>query len=146
MNLAGQRRLAAQIMKVGQGRVKFNIERQEEISEALTREDIRALINSGAITKKPKVGVSRGRTRARERQKKKGRGRGAGHRKGTAKARTPKKRAWISLIRAVRDELKKMRANKEITESEYRRLYAQAKGNLFVSRRHLREQVQRMKA
>jgi large subunit ribosomal protein L19e len=145
MNLAGQRRLAAQIMKVGVGRVKFNPERQEEVSEALTRDDIRALIKSGAISKKPEVGVSRGRARARERQKKRGRGRGGGHRKGTAKARTPKKRAWISMIRAVRDELRKMRSNGEITPSEYRRLYVQAKGNLFTSRRHLREQVQRMR-
>jgi len=143
MNLSGQRRLAAGIMNVGLTRVKFNPERIEDISEALTRDDIRALIKSKAITKKPVSGVSRGRAKARKKQKLKGRQGGLGHRKGTAKARTPKKRAWINKIRAVRDELKKMREKEEIKPSEYRRFYNQAKGNLFLSRRHLREQIGR---
>jgi ribosomal protein L19E len=38
-----------------------------------------------------------------------------------------------------------MKDDKEITVSEYRRYYRQAKGNLFNSRRHLRELVGRMK-
>jgi large subunit ribosomal protein L19e len=49
-------------------------------------------------------------------------------------------------IRAIRDELKKMREGKEITPTEYRVLYVQAKGNLFQSRRHLREQIERMRS
>ena len=95
MNLRGQRRLAAEIMKVGSNKVKFNSERMEEVSEALTRDDIRSLINSGAITKKQETGVSRGKARDRKKQKLRGRRRGDGHRQGTAKARTPKKRYWI---------------------------------------------------
>jgi len=145
MNLSGQRKLAAGIMKVGLTRVKFDSERLEEVSEALTRDDVRALIKSGAIIRRPERGVSRGRARARDRQKLKGRGRGQGHRGGTAKARTPGKRRWMNKIRAVRDELRRMRDEKEVTPSEYRRLYVQAKGNLFLSRRHLKEQVERMR-
>jgi len=143
MNLRGQRRLAAEVMKIGANKVRFNEERLEDVSEALTREDIRALVKSGAITKKPERGVSRGRARERDKQKKKGRQRGKGKRGGTSKARTPKKRSWINKIRAVRDELKNMREKGEITVSEYRKLYRQAKGNLFQSRRHLREHVER---
>jgi len=145
MNLSGQRRLAARLLKVGQTRVKFNPERIEDIDEALTKDDIRALISSGALVKKQKKGISRGRAREKKAQQKKGRRRGSGKRKGTVNARVPKKRAWISKIRAIRDELKKMRETGDLTASEYRRLYLQAKGNLFQSRRHLHEHIQRIK-
>ena len=143
MNLRSQRRLASSVMKVGRSRVKFDAERLEDISEALTKDDIRSLVNSKAISKKPKKGISRGRARLRQNQKKLGRHKGMGKRKGTAKARTPKKRKWINKIRPLRQELKKMRDSKEISPSVYRGLYIQAKGNLFQSRRHLREQMGR---
>jgi large subunit ribosomal protein L19e len=146
MNLKSQRRLAAKVMKVGQNKVRFNPERIEESLEALTTDDIRSLVKSKAITKKPKRGVSRGRARLKAAQKAKGRHKGQGKRSGTKKARTPKKRLWITKIRAIRDELKKMRESKEITASEYRKLYLQSKGNLFQSRRHLREHLERMRS
>jgi large subunit ribosomal protein L19e len=146
MNLTSQRRLAAQVMKIGATRVKFNVERLEDVSEALTRDDVRGLVKSGAIEERPKTGISRGRARLKKAQKLKGRHKGAGKRKGRMKARTPAKRAWISKIRAIRDELKNMRQAKEITAAEYRKLYVQAKGNLFQSRRHLKEQIERMRA
>ncbi len=145
MNLRGQRRLAADVLDVGVNRVTFNPERLEDIDEALTREDIRALIKTGAIGKKPVKGVSRGRARAKAEQKRKGRRRGSGHREGSGNARDPSKRRWVNKIRAIRDELRKMRENGDITVSEYRKLYRQAKGNLFQSRRHLREHVERMR-
>lgn len=145
MNLKNQRRMAADLMKVGQNRVKFNPERMEEVSEALTREDVRYLISSGAITKKPVKGNSRGRIKARQKQKKKGKQRGQGSRKGSVKTRVGGKRAWITKIRAIRDELRKIREENEIEDGQYRALYLKAKGNLFHSRRHLREYVGRMK-
>jgi len=146
MNLSGKRRIAAAVLKSGATRVKFNPERLEDISEALTKDDIRSLIKSGAIIRIPKIGISRGRARLRQAQKLKGRHKGHGKRKGTSKARTPSKRRWINKIRAIRDELKKMRQAKDITPNEYRTLYLQAKGNLFQSRRHLREQIERMRS
>jgi large subunit ribosomal protein L19e len=146
MNLRNHRRIAADVMKIGQTRVKFNPERLEDISGALTKDDVRGLIRSGAITKKPVTGISRGRARKRQAQKDKGRHKGQGKREGRAKARTPAKKKWMSKIRAIRDELKIMREKKDITATEYRKLYVQAKGNLFTSRRHLREQIERMRA
>ena len=145
MNLNGQRRLAAQVMKCGATRVKFDPERLEEVSEAITKDDIRGLVKSGAITERPITGISRGRFRAKRKQKLKGRRKGAGKRGGKAGARTPKKKKWMGKIRAIRDELKKMRQSKEIDATAYRKLYVQAKGNVFLSRRHLREQIGRMK-
>jgi large subunit ribosomal protein L19e len=132
-------------MKIGETRVKFNPERLQDSSEALTKDDIRGLIKSGAIIKKPVTGISRGRARLRDLKKIKGRHKGSGSRKGKSGARTPKKKKWANKIRAIRDELKKMRQNKEVSPTQYRKLYVQAKGNLFLSRRHLREQIERMK-
>jgi large subunit ribosomal protein L19e len=145
MNLRNKKKLAADIMKVGVSRVKVTTEQQEDVSKSITRDDIRHQIAVGAITEKPKKGNSRGRYRTKLAQKKKGRRKGAGHRSGTSAARRPGKEAWVNKIRAIREELTKMKDDKEITVSEYRRYYRQAKGNLFNSRRHLRELVGRMK-
>jgi len=145
MNLSNQKNLAARSMGIGINRVYFDPERISEISEALTRDDITHLINIGAITKKPKHGISKGRYNKKALMKRKGKHKGHGHRSGTKKARNPKKEAWIKKIRAIRDELKKMLSSKEINKSTYRKMYLQAKGNLFHSRHHLREHIERIK-
>jgi len=43
--LKSQRRLAAQILKVGQNRVWINPERIDDVEAAITREEIRKLIH-----------------------------------------------------------------------------------------------------
>ena len=146
MNLRNQKKLAADILKVGINRVYINPEMTEEVGKAITRDDIRYHIAVGNISAIPKKGISRGRHRKKMQQMKKGRQRGHGHRSGTKKAREPKKEAWMRKVRALRDELRKMKENKEIDDKIYRKAYRQIKGNLFHSRRHLREHVERMKA
>ena len=145
MNLTSQKRLAAKLLKAGKTRVKFNVERIEDVAGALTREDVRSLIKSGAITALQKKGNSRGRIRFRKEQKSKGRGKGQGLRTGKKTARTPSKKKWMGKVRALRHELRKMRSEKVVEGTLYRTLYRQIKGNLFSSRRHLRESVERMK-
>ena len=49
MNLNTKKRLAARTLKVGLGRIKFDIERLDEIKEAITKQDIKDLKESGAI-------------------------------------------------------------------------------------------------
>ncbi len=144
MDLRGQKRIAADVLGVGVNRIKINPEMLEDVSKAITRDDIRHHISLGAISAKPKQGISRGRLHERLEQKDKGRRSGHGHRSGKKGARVGKKERWINKIRAIRDELKKMKENKEIDTTVYRKLYRQAKGNLFHSRRHLREHVGRM--
>lgn len=145
MNLSSQRRIAGKILKCGIRRIFMNPERTEDISKAITREDIKALIKEGAILVKPERGISRGRFKKRYSQKKKGRRKGYGSREGKQSARNPKKKSWVRKIRAIRDELKKIREEEKIDEKEYRMLYRKAKGNLFLSRRHLREQIEKTK-
>jgi large subunit ribosomal protein L19e len=115
--------------------------RLEDISEAVTRADVRKLIVSGAINKAQKVGVSRFRARYRAAQKKKGRRRGAGHRKGASFARLPRKVRWMQRIRPIRARLKDLRDSGAIDRTVYRILYMQAKGGMFHNRAHLDTQL-----
>ena len=142
MNLTSQKRLAAEVLGVGVNRVWIDPERLEDVSKAITRDDIKHYIANGAIAAQEKKGISRGRFKERLIQKKKGRGKGHGRRSGTKGARTPKKEVWMKKVRALRDELKKMKKERKIDESSYRKFYRQIKGNLFHSRRHLREHIE----
>ncbi len=136
-----QRRMAAKIMKCGIRRVWIadRTDALEKVAEAVTREDIRELINYWeVIQKKQKKGVSRGRARVIADQKKKGKRRGHGSRKGRARARNPKKRAWINTIRPIRKELRNLRDDGTIDRTTYRKYYMRAKGGMFKSRNHLK--------
>ncbi|MCD6209325.1 MAG: 50S ribosomal protein L19e [Methanophagales archaeon] len=132
-NLAKQRRIAAKVLKVGEGRVWIDPESISDVEEAITRADIRDLIEEGVIRKKPKRGVSRGRARIRALKKSLGRRKGHGSRKGTQGARRSKKRQWIIRIRALRRRLKELRAEGVIDKSMYHRLYNKAKGGEIKS-------------
>ena len=138
MNLSVQKRIAADVMNCGMHRVWLDTERSEEISMAITREDIRKLVHRGLIKKKPEKAISRVRARKRLLQKKKGRRKGQGKRKGTANARYPKKERWIKRIRPLRRELKNMRDSRYIERNTYRKLYRMAKGGMFRSVSHLK--------
>jgi large subunit ribosomal protein L19e len=133
MNLKPQRRMAAEILKCGENRVYVDPYLIEDISLAITREDIRNLIKQGIIQKKYKQGISNYRKKVHHERKKKGRARGLGKRKGTKHARSPKKKNWIKRIRPIRRELKKLRDRKQITAANYRKLYKNAKGGMFTS-------------
>jgi len=141
MNLLTQKRLAGEIMKVGERKVWIDPTRLEDVSRAITRDDVKHFISIGVITAKPSIGNSRGRLKKRIAQKKKGRQSGHGRRTGKKTARTPRKESWMNKVRALRDELNKLKEEEKITESQYRKTYKQIKGNLFNSRRHMRENL-----
>lgn len=145
MNVEGQKRMASELLGVGSSRIKIEPRNIEEVSKAITREDIRDQIKRGNISVRAKRGVSKGRVRKRAVKKGEGRRRGHAHRSGTGNAREPKKRAWIRKIRAIRDEIKKLKDEGTVDKKAYRRLYLQAKGNLFHSRRHVREHLDKAK-
>jgi len=139
VNLANQKRLAAQVLKVGEGRVWIDPEATEDIAAAITREDIRGLIEEGVIKKKEKKGVSRGRARVKAIQKSLGRRKGPGTRKGAKGARRGKKQLWIIKIRALRRRLKELRSGGYVDKTTYRRIYNKAKGGEFRNVAHLND-------
>ena len=138
MQITSQRRLAAQLLKCGEGRVWLDQKRLEEIKQAITRSDIRHLINEFAIQKRPEQGVSHSRFRERLIQKRKGRRQGLGTRKGKRTARLTDKDAWINRIRVQRKFLRELRDKKLITSTVYHLLYRKSKGGFFRSKRHIK--------
>jgi len=132
-SLKSQRRLAAQILKVGQERVWIDPNRVEDVEAAITREEIRKLIHEGVIKPLKEKGVSRARARVVHEKKKEGLRRGSGSRSGAAQAKISKKEAWMNKVRALRKRLRELKANKIITESTYRKLYTMVKSGRFAS-------------
>lgn len=132
-SLNSQRRLAAQILKVGQNRVWIDPERIYDVELAITREEIRKLIHEGAIKQLPEKGVSRARARVSHEKKKKGRQRGLGSRSGSSHAKISKKKAWMNKIRGLRKRLRELKTSRIITRSAYRKLYRMASSGRFES-------------
>ncbi len=137
MELKAQKRLAAKILGVGINRVWIDPARAADVEAAISRGDIRRLIHDGTIKARPERGVSRARARERAAKRKKGRRRGTGSRKGAAKARQPKKEAWIRTVRPLRAKLREFRNKRMIDVKDYRRLYRMVKGGAFRSKAHL---------
>lgn len=136
-NLRAQKRLAADELDVGKSRVYFDPDAQEEIAEAITREDIRDLINQGTIQADEATGNSRGQAREREAKRSYGHQSGAGSRRGTAGARRSDKDEWMTRIRAQRSRLKELRDDGPLNRSQYRELYDKASGGEFEDVRRL---------
>ena len=132
MNLSTQKRLAASILKCGVSRVR--IKQDKAVEEALTREDIRGLIERDLIWKIQKKGTARGKARKILSQKRKGRKRGPGSKKGI---QVDRKREWMSHIRAQRRILKSLRDSGNISKKDYRTVYLRAKGGMFRSKKHM---------
>lgn len=141
MKLSTQKRLAAEIMKVGISRVWIDPQFEDEVSLAITRDDVKRLVDENAIQKRPATGVSRGRARYVLEQKRKGKRKGPGTKKGKATSKLTNKDRWMFKIRPMRKELRKLRNDKKITSRTYRELYLKAKGNAFRNTAHLRTYI-----
>ncbi len=141
VNLTKQRKIAAKVLHVGMGRVWIDPEATGDVAEAITRDDIRGLIEDGVIQKIQKRGVSSGRSRVIMRQKAMGRRKGHGSRKGARGARSGKKARWMTKIRALRRRLKELRAGEALDKTAYRMLYNKASGGEFRNVAHLNDYI-----
>lgn len=137
MQLKSQRRLAAQLLNVGENKVWFDTDRLEEVKEAITKTDIYKLIKDFAIQAKPQKGSAGYKRRKKSAQKRKGRQQGPGSREGTRNARLSQKESWMARIRLQRNLLKNLRKRKILNPKAYRDLYLKSKGGFFRSKRHV---------
>lgn len=136
-DLRNQRRIAAALLDCGEGRVWLDPLHADAIAEAVTRQDMRALIHKGYVVAAQKRGNSTARVRKLAEQKAKGRRKGPGSRKGAKGARSPRKQRWMRTIRPIRAVLKELRGGEQITPAIYRKYYRKAKGGSFRSKAHL---------
>ena len=132
-DLKSQRRLASQILKIGQNRVWINPERMDDVEGAITREEVRKLIHEKVIVSLPEVGVSRSRAKIIREKKRKGRRSGPGSYTGASHATVTKKEAWMLKIRSLRRKLRALKANRTITEETYTEFYRMAGSGRFES-------------
>ena len=140
--ISGQRRLAADILRCGLNRVWFNPEKLSELPQAISREDIRNLIQDGVIAAHQKRGNSRGRARLKMAKRSYGHCKGAGRRKGAAGSRTNTKDKWMQRIRAQRRVLRELRETGDIDRTLYRKFYRRAAGGQFRTVTHMKAQIE----
>ncbi|MGQ3410978.1 50S ribosomal protein L19e [Natrinema sp. LN54] len=136
-DLTAQKRLAADVLDVGQNRVWLDPDAQGDIAEAITRDEIRELVDEGRIQAADAKGNSRGRARERNAKRAYGHQNGQGKRRGKKGARQNEKDEWQNKIRAQRRKLRELRDKGELTPTQYRELYKKAGGGEFRSVRYL---------
>lgn len=140
MNLRSKKRMAADVLKVGVNRIRLDPGSTDILTDAITKDNVRALIKEGLIRVSPVNSVSRGRFRNKAVTRKK-HGSGAGSREGRKTARMGKKQRWVMHVRTIRRRLKVMRDRGEITSVAFKRLYLQVKGGQVRSLKHLTDLV-----
>ncbi|MFH0829633.1 MAG: 50S ribosomal protein L19e [Candidatus Aenigmatarchaeota archaeon] len=131
-----QRRIASKILKAGSSRVWMDPNQAAKISQAITRTDIRRLIDKGIIRELPERKPTP-EAGARKQD--------IGSRKGArgARLRGGKKEPWLNIIRPQRQMLNELKPS--LKPMAYRKLYRLVKGGAFRSRTHLKSYVEEKK-
>jgi len=143
MKLDQVKRLAADVLKVGVTRIWIDPEQTGNVTEVITKDDVRALVEEGIIKKKKVQAQSRAHARILAEKKSKGLKKGKGKRKGKVNARTKRKKKWIKTVRAQRDELKKLKAEnpEAVAEANYKSVYRKIKGGYYKGRKYVRSAI-----
>src|SRR5579875_2855544 len=141
MSLAKKKEMAAKLLKVGVGRVRFSQDSLDRIEEAVTREDMKRLIRAGDIWAAQPRGISSGRKKARKSK----RGRGTGSKEGKNTTRQPRKQSWVRQVRALRKYLKLQKAKHELNQEQFKHFYRKVKGGEVRSLRRLKELIEEEK-
>lgn len=145
VNLKKKRELVARILGIGANRVRFEPDKLDDITDSITREDLRSLLKRGTIWTTKVKGTSRGRAKTKQAIRKKS-GLGPGSKKGKKTARTGKKSAYVTKIRSMRYHLKVMKDRNEINRQTYWLIYKKVDGGQVRSVSHLRDIVKQTKA
>ncbi len=141
VNLKTKRHLVARMLGVGANRIKFDSEYLDDVTDAITRDNIRSLITAKIIEVKPIKGTSKGRSYYKKSQRRK-RGTKQGSKKGSKGSRTGKKQVYVRKIKSLRHRLRVSKLRKEITNKDFWKLYRQAGGNQIRNLAHLRSLIE----
>lgn len=129
MKLQSQKRLASDILKVGQGKIWLDPLRLDDVKQAITRADIQELIKDKAIKKKHAA-----KKKKVVKRKRKGKGR--------VKVRVGnRKKKYVNKIRKIRRYLDYALEKKEVTKTSRDKLRKLSKSGHFRSLRHLKESL-----
>ncbi|VVC03657.1 50S ribosomal protein L19e [Candidatus Bilamarchaeum dharawalense] len=124
MTIATVRRLAADIFNVGENKIRISPDGLKDAEGALTRSDVKSLIEKGVVTKKPNLGRASTKKRFR---------RGHGHRKGSSTINS--KEVWMMKIRAQRKFLNLLLSTGAVKNKDRRILYSKLKSGIFRNKK-----------
>lgn len=130
MNLAKKKLLVARTLNVGKSRIVFNNERISEIKEVITKQDVRDMLASGAIsikeirgTKKVKKSVTRRRAGSIRKRVKSG------------------KTEYIQITRKLRAHLATLKRTGKITLEIYSEFRKKIRAREFKSLNNMKERL-----
>jgi len=129
MNLSKKKKLAKRTLNVGEDRIVFLESRLEEIKDAITKQDIRDLLKSGAIIIKERKGrktVQRIKSRS------------VGNIRRKARKR---KREYMILTRKLRRYLKGPEAGEKLLREHVIDIRKKIRNRIFRSKAHLKEHI-----
>jgi len=131
MKLEKKRALVSRALKIGKNRIVFNTQRLSDFKEAITKQDIRDLKESGAIIIKDKKG-------RRKIVKRKTRRRAGSVRKKV----NSRKKDYVILTRKLRSHTRNLRTKDKITSEQHTKLRKEIRANIFRSIAHMKERIQ----
>lgn len=140
-DVKNQKRIAAGVLGIGHTRIWMDPKAAEEISQAMTREDVRGLIERGLIQEIPAKKHSRKRAKKRVILKRKRKGVGHGKRRGTAGGRKSRKTKWMERVRSQRAFLNRIKENKIVDVRTYRKYYLRVKGGSYATVKQMKESM-----
>ena len=124
MSVSTVKRLASELLGAGQNRVRMNPSEIKRVEEALTRQDVLALIQDKIVYAIPVQG---------RRRKEKRRRRGTGARRGAKTIN--QKEEWMVRIRAQRKYLVELVTKKELNPKFKRLIYGKIKSGIFKNKK-----------
>jgi large subunit ribosomal protein L19e len=123
MTIATVRRLAADIFNVGQNKVRISPDGLKEAEGALTRSDVKGLIDKGIISKARPAGRASTKRLGRT---------GHGRRRGTP---VSSKELWMAKVRSQRKMLRALLESGTLGKEAKRALYFKVKSGIFRNKR-----------
>jgi len=123
--------LASKVLGVGKNKIIFDSSKLAEIKEAITKQDIRDLFNSGFIS----IRKTRGKKAVVKRTTKKGPG------KIKRKVKN-EKRDYVIMVRKLRRYIKELKIQGRLTQENYEDLRKKIKTKTFKNKAQLKEHTE----
>ena len=127
MNLRHKKELAAKALRVGKGRIIFNLEGLSEIKEAITKQDIKDLNSEGIIGIRP----VKGRKKIKRRKTQRGPGK-------IKKKVSHRKQEYVKITRKLREYVKQLKEQQILDRELYKDLRKKIRMRVFKSKANLK--------
>lgn len=134
MKLNKKKELAARTLGVGKSRISFNVNRIDEIKEAITKQDIKELVSGGAISIKEIRG-----TRTKKKRKTR-------RRAGSIKIKVnTRKRDYMTITRKLRSYLLDLKKRNAIPADVYKQMRKEIRLSSFKSLAQMKDRIAKIR-